>query len=390
MAIVIGTGTASAHHIDNGHAGYLYPDVSQYELNARTSTGQGIQVQLGVYNSLWANAYTNAIANWNLGLSAAAGFNVYADVSSGGTITVTAGTSNLCPPLSDGSVAHGCIIGSTWIPDVPQAQIYMYSPAFTTLVHRTSDLMHEMGHVLYNAGEHYNLPGYGCSGTPSIMNHCLLTNVEADDVADYRSAYRIMDAPDATYVQMSGAGTLVHYFEGSYFGGNGRTLHQEQYSWIDRSTTGVSGSYLNYSGTVRQVSDVDDGVPISNSINDAPTGTQEWCFKRRGRAGGVVSSDPGYWGPYSRAYCIRRSGNGVFIATNRNDYVVFRIWNYSGSTINFVSILLNDGTTHVCDLPDIPNGSSQYCFWTGAGASSGSVTLWYGWINRGTVGYDAR
>jgi hypothetical protein len=99
-------------------------------------------------------------------------------------------------------------------------------------------------------------------------------------------------------------------------------------------------------------------------------------MKRRGRAGGITSAQPNYWGPYSRAYCIRQSynGTGVFVASNHNDYVAFRVWNFSGAQINNVALLLNDNVTHVCDLPNLANGGSAVCFWF-PGSSSGFVRL---------------
>lgn len=83
------------------------------------------------------------------------------------------------------------------------------------------------------------------------------------------------------------------------------------------------------------------------------------------------------------------NGTRVFVASNRNDYVAFRIYNYSSSTINFVSLLLNDNSTHVCDFPDIPPNGSQVCFWY-PGNSAGFVRLWYGFQEHGPIGYDAR
>jgi hypothetical protein len=123
--------------------------------------------------------------------------------------------------------------------------------------------MHEMGHVLFNANEHY--PSYNCS---SIMGHSsnensliqgagwcgqnnvvngnlpalVKTTVLGHDIVDYKDAFGQKDAPNATYVQMLGSGTLVHYFEGGYLGGSGRTVHQENSYVIDRSTTGYERS----------------------------------------------------------------------------------------------------------------------------------------------------
>jgi hypothetical protein len=197
------------------------------------------------------------------------------------------------------------------------------------------------------------------------------------------------DPPDAAYVQMSGAGTLAHYIEGSWLGGNGKTLHQELYNWIDRSTAGLGGTYSSYQSPGRKVANADDGTPEYDVYNDVPGSGSEWCMKRRGRAGGIASSQPNYWGPLSHAYCIRQSytGTGVFVASNRNNYVAFRVWNYSGAQINNVALLLGDNVTHICDLPNLANNGSAACFWY-PGGGSGFVRLWYNWTEHGPIGYD--
>jgi len=264
--------------------------------------------------------------------------------------------------------------------------------------------MHEMGHILMNANEHY--PAYNCT---SIMGHSsgelagntgmcgsgspseTLRTVQDHDRQDYLDIYGVKDAPDATYVQMSGATALVHYFEGSYLGGNGKTLHQELYNWIDRSTSGVDGTYNSYKSPGRKVSNSDDGTPVSDTYSEVPGSGSEWCMKRRGLAGGITSSQANYWGPLSRAYCVRQSSNGagVFVASNRNNYVAFRVWNFSGAQINNVALLLDDNVTHVCDLPNLANNASAACFWW-PGSSSGFVRLWYNWTEHGSIGYDSR
>src|SRR3990172_5632127 len=101
---------------------------------------------------------------------------------------------------------------------------------------------------------------------------------------------------------MLGSGTLVHYFEGSYYAenGDGRTVHQERYNWIDRSTSGVGGTYNSYQSPGRKVANVDDGNPENDAYAEVPGSGSEWCMKRRGRAGGITLAQPYYWGPLSR------------------------------------------------------------------------------------------
>jgi len=87
-----------------------------------------------------------------------------------GFVTVNAGNDVMqCGYLDDGSPAHGCLL-DPWVRDVPLATIYMYLNVFANgdSAHKQSDLMHEMGHVLYHAGEHYGTT-YNCQ---SIMGHC--------------------------------------------------------------------------------------------------------------------------------------------------------------------------------------------------------------------------
>ena len=65
------------------------------------------------------------------------------------------------------------------------------------------------------------------------------------------------------------------------------------------------------------------------------------------------------------------------------------MWNFSGAQINNVALLLNDNVKHVCDLPNLADGSSAVCFyWPGAG--SGFVRLWYNWTEHGPIDYDVR
>ena len=393
-----------ADHNNNGPSGKLYAPVDQYDMNSPTVNRQTTYLRLITYNSGWSLNLSYAVSGWNSGISSISGFNVFTfDNAATPFVEVKAAISsneaNDCP--NDNS--HGCVL--FW--PGPSARIYMYGPYMTQTYHGRSDLMHEMGHVLMHANEHYEgFGGYNCTsimGHSSIENegsvgHCntgvgsdVLVTIQNHDRTDYLDIYGVEDAPNATYVQMSGSGTLVHYFEGGYFGGNGKTLHQELYNWIDRSTSGVSGSYSSYQSPGRKVDDQDDTTPESDSYNAVPGSGNEWCFKRRGRAGGIGSSQPNYWGPFSKAYCIRQSygGSGVFVASNRNDYVGFRVWNHSGAQINNVALLLDNGVTHVCDLPNLANGASAACL-SSPSTGTGFVRLWYNWTEHGPIGYDAR
>ncbi len=353
-------GGAAAHHKDANHVGQLWQPWEQWEMNNRTTSGLAIPVRLVSFQSIWALTLTQSTDNWNSGMQATAGFNVFVfDNNQPGFLTVRAQATN-GPRECTSQLSHGCYL--SWDPSIPTGTIFMTSEFMNDGGHKKSDLMHELGHTLLNANEHY--PAYDCT---SIMGHSaiessgsvgycgsgvlpdILTTVQQHDIDDYASVYGIREAPDATYVQLFGSGTAVHYFEGGYLGGNGHTMHQEQYNWIDRSTTGVTGSYGNYTAGPRRTAYADDATPESDSFADVPGSGSEWCFKRRGRAGGVASNQPAYWGPYSHAYCLAQSsnGSGVYMASNRNNYAAFRVWNYSGATINNVALLLNDGVTHI-------------------------------------------
>ncbi len=259
-------------------------------------------------------------------------------------------------------------------------------------IHMQSDLMHEMGHVLLNANEHY--PQYGCT---SIMSHCATNiTVQQHDLDDFTNAYRMAEAPDAAYGQLTSSTNLRHFFEGSYWtagSGNGFTLHAESQYVMDRSTSGLGGAFGFYTSMPRIINNTDDGTPNSVDRSDVPSSGNEWCFKTRGESGAIPGTALYYhWGPQSRAYCLRQSynGSGVFVVSSRNDYVTFRVWNYSSVSINNVALLLGDNVTHVCNLPDLAPNASTYCFWTGAGSGAGFVRLWYNLVEHGSIGYDIR
>lgn len=396
---------AHADHKDNGHSAHLYPadGVDEYEMNPRTVQGLTIPLRLLTYDSTWASTLVYAVNTWNsdtTGIRGVTGFNVFVwDNNTTGFVDVKMGAIQECDTQS----AHGCV--KSWQPETPSGLIFMNSSFISPGYHRQSDLMHELGHVLMNTNEHY--PTYNCT---SIMGHSSIENagnagycgtgtgvdivrtVLQHDKDDFGNIYGVKDGPNAAYTQMSGSGTLVHYFEGSYFGGNGKTVHQELYNWIDRDPNGLFGNFVSYQSPGRQVDNSDNGTPHSDSYAEVPGSGQEWCFKRRGRAGALQSSHPNYWGPLSRAYCIARSGagSGVFVASSRNDYVIFRVWNFSGAAINNVALLYDQSTVQVCSLGSIANNDSQYCFATGLGNSGGFLDLWYNWAEKDSIGYDSK
>lgn len=254
----------------------------------------------------------NARTAWNTATNTAAGFNVFQDAA--GAVTLNAGAdTGFCGFLSDGvSPAHGC-------PDedfdysVPLGVLYFYAPAFSNNAHRQSDIMHEFGHILYNAAEHYTgvNSNFNCS---SIMGHCnsaVLTTVQDHDKTDFSEAFRLKDAPDAAYAQQPSAGTIRHYFEGSYFGGAGRTLHAEKQYVIDRSTNGVNGTYGPYETVPRRADNSDDGTPNSADFSAVPSAGAEWCFKIRGETGAISNTASSFrWSPRSRAYCVASLDQG--------------------------------------------------------------------------------
>ncbi len=172
---VVGPGShGEAHHYDQGHTGtpnFILdglpnppggPDQRPFEMNSRTAQGLKIQIHANNASANWQNALASAQANWNAALQSTAGFDVYGTGYLPTVEVVSVSDSSVC-----GAGNHGCVAG--WNPNTPSAQITMYDPAFSDQTHRVSDLMHEMGHVLYYGDEHY--PGYGYDCV-SIMAHC--------------------------------------------------------------------------------------------------------------------------------------------------------------------------------------------------------------------------
>jgi hypothetical protein len=379
-----------AHHFDHGHGGYLH--LPEYELPGKIANGQPINIWVAFGSSLWQTQLVIAINEWNDGLLSTTGFNVFSYAQ--GDVSVNAGTDvNQCkylPNTNPPQPAHACVFPNTWIPSTPTATIYMYETAIgTDPVHRRSDLLHEMGHVLFNAGEHY--PGGGCV---SIMDHCLATEVTSHDVDDFTDAFRLMEAPDAAYAQLLSSSMLRNYFEGTYYNasGEGHTIHGEKQYVVDVSTSGATGTYSFFTTTGREINNVDDGVP-NDFDTGLPANNTDWCLKVRGENSAISSSAETYrWSPRSRAYCIANSSNGVYVLSNRNDYAAFRVWNFSGAQINNVAIFVHGGTsTRVCDLGSIPNGqSSTACFSYGLGSAAGRLDLWYNWALKDEIWYDAR
>lgn len=242
-----------------------------------------------------------------------------------------------------------------------------------------------MGHALYNAGEHY--PGGGCI---SIIDHCQSQTITQHDKDDFSAAYRMIDAPNASYGQLTSSTNLRHFFEGAYYThGNGLTLHAEKRYVLDRAVNNVGGSYTFYKDYPRIINHTNDTTP--NFKDEAlPPSNTEWCFKMRGETEAIANTAEGYrWSPQSRAYCVARSSNSVYSLSNRNDYALFRVWNYSGATINGLALLLPGTTTRICDFGNISNGSSPYCIWY-AGNPSGYLEVWYNWQLQDTIGYGAR
>jgi len=201
----------------------------------------------------------------------------------------------------------------------------------------------------------------------------------------------MIDAPNAAYGQLTTSSNLRHFFEAGYYtpDGNGLTLHAEKRYVFDRAVGSVSNPYNYYTETGRIVNNSDDTSP--NYIDGAvPGANAEWCFKSRGETGAIANTGEGYrWGPRSRAYCVARTNASVFTLSNRNDYVLFRVWNYSGSQRNAVALLLPGTTTRICDFGNVANGASPWCIWY-PGNGSGYLDVWYDWQLQDTIGYDAR
>jgi hypothetical protein len=388
----------NAHHYDDGsHGGYLFPAAQAYEMNGTTVQGQSTQIQLQTFDSDWAGALSTSITNWNSGMSSTTGFNVYSSGSA--NINVYADTSQVCDVG-----AHGCV--KAWSPAVPSAEIHMETAYFTFQDHRVSDLMHEMGHVIFHAGEHY--PTYDCT---SIMGHSakefsgaagycgtglgsdVLTVVQSHDVSDYVSAYGVRETQDAIYVNMLGSATLVHYFEGGWYGGIGLTVHQEYENVIDRSTSNITGGYSFYHSIGRKVSNADDSTPENQSYGEEPGVNAEWCFKMHGHTHALASGAANEWGPYSHRYCIAHSGagSGVFVTSDRNNgNANFRVWNFSGAAIPNVQIRTQPSPgTQICNFGTINNNAVSATCSSGVGGP-GILDLWYNnsWVPLDTIGYD--
>lgn len=397
-------------HKDNGHSGYLYSasGVDQYEMNSRTTNAQSIPIQLaGGVGIPSPTILSSAISNWNSGMFSATNFNVYS--SGSGYITVYVDSTSQCSPT-----AHGCV--KDWNPTTPAANIRMVGSKMTTDNHRLSDLMHEMGHVLRNASDHY--PTYDCT---SIMGHSsnensspgsqggagwcgqgevvdgplpalVKTTVLGHDVTDYVDAYGVEDDQNATYINMLGSATTVHYFEGGYLGGNGRAAHQEFENVIDRSTGGITGTYYFYYAVGRRVDNTDNTTPENQSFTAVPTTGSQWCFKIHAHAKGIKPGSATEWGPFSKRYCIARSGsgNGVFVTSDRNGTAKFRVWNFSGGTITNVQLRTAPSPgTQICAWSSVSNNSvSSTCSASISGPSF--LNVWYNgtWEPLDTIDYD--
>jgi len=394
-AWAVGSSATSAHHFDNGHSEYLYPPVDNWELPGTIVNGQPIKIYKGFAPLYWLQHLNDAASSWNAALYPTTGFNVFSLPlnGNGATVTVNAGDDSSQCGFTGGSPDHGCVFGDTWNGWIPEAIIYMYAPAFVgsdAPTHRLSDLMHEMGHVLYHADEHY--PDENCA---SIMGHCpSYTSISDHDKDDFADAYRLMEAPNGAYAQLTSSSNLRHFFEYQYYtgGGYGLTLHSEKVYVVDYAVNNVTGQYDFFTTTARRVDNVDDASPNSFDSASLPPDNTEWCFKIRGETGAIANtSETHRWSPRSRAYCIRNTNNGGYVLSNRNDYVAFRVWNYSNTDMHGTSLWLDGGlNTKICDFGTVPRGSSSgVCFaWLGNGA--GFLDLWYNFVEAGSIGYDAR
>lgn len=408
VSAIAGPRDAAADHKDNHNHAYLYPnapdpyapsqpDADEWEMNARTVSGLTIRVRFVAGSIVWRQAYTVAMASWNSGLSATTGFNVFTDTTTSTTIDfdATAVSGDCFSPT-----AHGCV--RSWNPATPSGTIKMIFAWFVSGPgHKPSDIMHELGHILMTANEHHSNPtNYNCQ---SIMGHsspenwagtqcpAVLMSPQSHDIVDFVTAYSVLDAPNATYATMYGSGTIVHWFEGGYGGGAGKTVHQERYNRITRSTAGLGGSYGYYLDGFRKVSNGDDSNPENDAIGRVPAAGAEWCFKRFGVA---YSANAGYEqaGPAAKIYCVARSGggSGVFVTSNRNGNAEFRVANFSGATITNVQLRTDPPPgTRICYFGDIPNNTvSGTC--TSSIGGPGYLTLWYNnaWVAQDTIGFD--
>lgn len=377
LLALVSPSPAEAHHYHHGHSGYLFPDAATKEMNGQTATALPIRIWPNGAAPVWETILPYAAALWSDALDSTTGFDVY-DHAPYTTVHVDSGTNlNECSTPAD----HGCV--EDWIPSGPTARIYMVDTYFSDDTHRLADLMHEMGHVLYHANDHY--PAYNCT---SIMGHCPTDyTVSGHDVQDYKDAFGVKDAPNATYGHIVTGTQIRHHWEGGYDGGDGLTIHQETKYWIDRAIGTVSGPYDTYKSVDRIASNSDDGSPNSITYAEIPGQGGEWCFKIRGQAGGLASGQANYWGPLSKAYCAARSNDNVFTTSDRNGNVFFRVWNHSGATITSAKIWLYDNT-ELCFLGSITNGSYKACSASVSGPAYANVYYNSSFWPKDTVGFD--
>lgn len=391
---------AEAHHYHHGHDGFILnganggADLTHYELNNRTANGQLISIAAVAGTSQeWRDALDGAVWNWNVGIQGTTGFGAYSETTGGVTLQASYDT-RLCPNIQDEPLilAHGCVLN--WYPNTPSGLIYMqdfgdnFAPG--DLNHRVSDAMHEMGHVLYYAGEHYGT-SWNCS---SIMGHCnetRITTVQPHDIEDYKAAFEVREGPDAAYMTVPNISHATHSFEGGYLGSWALTSHQEKAYWIDISTSGPNGPWATYVGLDRIVNNDDNGdSPGVRPHSWADTHTYplpwpnaEWCFTVRGESGGVDVSNYYRWGPRSKAYCVSTAftpppgtcgTSSVITTTDRNGNVYFRVYNFSGSTISNVTVTKTDNST-LCALGNITSGNHKEC--NKSLSASGTVRIYY-------------
>lgn len=402
-----------AHHSNNGHVANLWPLEleglpghygNQVEMNGRTTNALRIPTHYVSGNVLWIQQWAYAVQSWNSGMFPTTGFDVFefgSDLT--GYIDFQATNPSLCPFGS-----HGCV--RYWNPTIPSGTVSMWSanPPFATGNHRKSDIMHELGHVLMNANEHYARAETGSTGEYnclSIMGHSsteggfyscgtVIHSVLPHDIDDYKDVYGVEDTQDAVYVT-PGFGQLVHYFESGYLGGNGRAVHQEYDNVIDRSTVGLSGNpadYVYYYSASRRVDNSDNTTPESQAVSPLPSAGSEWCFKIHGHSYAVAAGSPGEWGPFSKRYCMAVSGpaTGVLVTSDRNGNANFRVWNFSGAALANVQLRTDPAPgTLTCGPWAIADGAqSPPCSVNILGP--GYLTLWYNnaWVPQDTIGYD--
>jgi hypothetical protein len=101
----------------------------------------------------------------------------------------------------------------------------------------------------------------------------------------------------------------------------------------------------------RKVDNTDNTTPENHSENAVPGLGAEWCYKNHGHSVGVSSGTGLEWGPFSKIYCIARSGggSGVFVTSDRNGTANFRVYNFSGAAIVDVQ-LRTDPPPGISDL----------------------------------------